>query len=180
MTQKCEKNLSTIYYLDTHYIIFVLCCTSETVSLNKFPSILLFSLFKSIFKQFLFQHIQIHFLMVVWGQFTGFLSTFTSPAAYRAETRLRIAVIMVLVSFWPPPFFRCEFCWQVHMHCTLSHQCLLTQFIPVLVTGIFWCTFQFSFSLPFKVRFQEPKWQSRAADCYFPVPVKVAGGAGRK
>lgn len=105
MTQKREKNLSIIHYLDTHYIIFVLCCVSETVSLNKFPRILLFSLLKSIFKQFLFQHVKISFLMDVWGQFTGFLYTSTSHAAYRAE-----AYILELLSKWflstfgPHPF----------------------------------------------------------------------------
>lgn len=53
MTQKSEKNVNMIYYPDTHYIIFVLCCALETVSLNKFPNIPLLVL-KSIFKQFLF------------------------------------------------------------------------------------------------------------------------------
>jgi len=61
MTQKLEKNLSMIYYLDTYYIIFVLCCNSETALLNKFQNISL-SLIKSIFKQFLFQLVKVHFL----------------------------------------------------------------------------------------------------------------------
>lgn len=47
------RRLSMIYYADTHYIAFVLCCALETASLNKFPNIPWFVL-KSIFKLFLF------------------------------------------------------------------------------------------------------------------------------
>lgn len=142
MTQKHEKNLSTIYYLDTHYIIFVLCCTSETVSLNKFPSILLFSLLKSIFKQFLFQHVKVHFFDGCLGRVHRiFIYLYITCCIQSRGTCFRIAVLMGFVNFWGPAFFRFELCWQVHMHCTLSHNCLLTQFISVLVTGIFWCTF---------------------------------------
>lgn len=131
MTQKCEKNLSTIYYLDTHYIIFVLCCTSETVSFNKFPSILLFSLLKSIFKQFFFQHVKICL---------DFYLYITCCIQSRG-TCIRIAALMFFFNFWPPLFLRFEVCWQVHMHCALSHLCLLTQTISELVTGIFWRNF---------------------------------------
>lgn len=53
MTQKREKIVSMIYYPDTHYTAFVLCCALETASLNKFPNIPWFVL-KSIFKLFLF------------------------------------------------------------------------------------------------------------------------------